>query len=187
MQQDVGCRFRSARPLSSLLYEYFYENAIYRVGRADSSLRSSSTVQPRCYCSRADRDGDEGKRNGRGEEVARKKGGWGIGRVICTCTYCTYAEEKWAFPSEFRRFLRTHFHRARARPFNFNRLPIFPRSIPPRGDPKGHRGPARLITFYYPNNIFIGMPDRTFFTRAHNFVKYNRYRPCGNFNSSRNV
>lgn len=114
MQQDVGCRFRSARPLSSLLYEYFYENAIYRVGRADSSLRSSSTVQPRCYCSRADRDGDEGKRNaGGGEGGGGEEEGRMGHRESDMHTYVLYVrEEKWAFPSEFRQFLRTSTARA---------------------------------------------------------------------------
>lgn len=84
-------------------------------------------------------------------EVARKKGGWGIGRSDMYMYVLYVCEEKWAFPSEFR----PSSYALPPRLFNFNRLPIFPRSIPPRGDLKGHL--AWLITFYYPNNIFIEM------------------------------
>lgn len=120
------------------------------MGRADSSLRSSSTVQPRCYCSRADRDGDGGEaERGGGEEEGRMEH-----RESDMYMHVLYIrEEKWAFPSEFRPFLRTS---TGARVYLIsNRLPIFSRSIPPRGNLKGHCGSAWIITFYHPNNIFI--------------------------------
>lgn len=83
VQQDVGCRLDRSTPFP---YEYFYENAIYRVGRADSSRRSSSTVQSRCYCSRAAR-----WRRGEAEREEGKKDG--IEEVICICI-CMYTRRK---------------------------------------------------------------------------------------------
>lgn len=89
-------------------------------------------------------------RGGKGGRKARKKGRMGhIGRVICICTYCTYAKKSGPFPRSSNRSY------ALPRLFNFNRLPIFPRSIPPHGDLKGHRSSAWLITFHYSNNNII--------------------------------
>lgn len=124
------------------------------MGRADSSLRSSSTVQPRCYCSRADRDGDRGE--------TERGGGEGQGRMghreRDTCMHCTYAKKSGPFP---RSSDRSYALPPRARLFSFNRLPIFPRSIPPRGDLKGHCGSARLITRFIIPIIYLSTrPDR---------------------------
>lgn len=76
----------------------------------------ASEVHPPCSRGAIVREPTEMETKGKtggGGEAARKKGGWGIERVICICTYCTYVrEEKWAFPSEFKSFLRTSTARA---------------------------------------------------------------------------
>lgn len=84
--------------------EYFYENAIHRVGRADSSLRSSSTVQSRCYCSR-DARWRRGARNE--EEVVEERMVSRRYDVYVTRIRYINAKKSGAFPSEFEPFLRT--------------------------------------------------------------------------------
>lgn len=83
----------------------------------------------------------EGKRNG---EVARK-GGWSIGERY---VHARTRKKSGPFP---RSSDRSYALPPRARLFSFNRLPIFPRSIPPRGDLKGHCGSVRsLLRFIIP-------------------------------------
>jgi hypothetical protein len=103
------------------------------VGRADSSLRSSSTVQSRCYCSRAAR--------WRREEAEREEEEKdGIEEVICICI-CMCTRRKVGLSLGARTaFLRTCI----ARVLISIGCQSF-RSIS-RGYPKGHRS---LVTAYY--------------------------------------
>lgn len=140
VQQDVGCRFRSARPLFSLFDLWIFL-------RKRNLQSGQSRFQPQKFIHRAAEVllFESRPRWRRGE--AKRGGGKEEGRMghwesdMYMYVLYTYAKKSGPFP---RSSDNSYALPPCARLFNFNRLPIFLRSIPPRGDLKGHGGSAWL-------------------------------------------